>query len=293
LSEVRYTQFQHYQPFPEVRHGVFMRTGGHSPPPHHSLNTIKRGGDSNENVVRNRQLVLGTLGLLEQPILAIWEVHGANVVTYRVRQDSWRTDWSSLSFFERPWQPAEIHKGDALITNERGVGLVLSFADCVPITFYDPIQKVIGIAHGGWRGTARGIVVATVEAMHAQFGSRPVDIRAGIGPAIGPCCYEVSEMVQQIFLGEQAFDDQPTLDRYREIVRESAAFSLEAVDGQASLRLDLQTTNRQQLLMAGLRPEHIEIMRTCTCCNKDRYFSHRGDEGKTGRFPVVMALAAE
>src|SRR5581483_12328238 len=101
--------------------------------------------------------------------------------------------------------------------------------------FHDPIERIIGIAHGGWRGTARGIVIATVEAMCAQFGCLPTNIRAGIGPAIGACCYEVSEYVQQLFSGEQHFDDMPTRPHLRSLVRESAAFTTLQLPDRISL----------------------------------------------------------
>ncbi|MBA2678398.1 MAG: polyphenol oxidase family protein, partial [Ktedonobacteraceae bacterium] len=171
-----------------------------------------------------------------------------------------------------------------------GTALAFSFADCVPITFYDPIQHVIGIAHGGWRGTARGIVLATIEAMGERFGCRAQDIYAGIGPAIRPCCYEISQEVRDLFSGQQAFLDQPTREDYRGKVRESAVFSTQSSSDRKSLRIDLQATNQSQLEMAGVQPEHIEVMDICTGCNTDLFFSHRKEEGKTGRFAVIMAL---
>jgi YfiH family protein len=286
---VRYTQFELYQQFSALQHGVFMRTGGQSAPPYHGLNTIKRGEDTGENVVRNRQLALQALDLAHLPAVTLWQVHEADVITYQPHE-TWRTDWANMSYYDRAWTQAEARKGDALITHERGVSMALSFADCVPITFYDPIQHVIGIAHGGWRGTARGIVVATVEAMYEQFGSQAADVHVGIGPAIGPCCYEVSEQVQRIFMGQDAFPVHPTAERHRDIVRTSASFAVQDLGDKQSLRLDLQETNRQQLLQAGLSANHIEIMRTCTSCNTDRYFSHRAEQGQTGRFAVVIAL---
>lgn len=287
-GSVYYAGFQQYQSFPEVVHGAFTRLGGQSPVPYQSLNTI-RLGDSVENVVHNRQAILQTLDMDQAPVISLWQVHGADVFTY-VAQEEWRTDWGERTYFERPWSPTTIRQGDALITRERGVALALSFADCVPITFYDPIHQAIGIAHGGWRGTARGVVIATVEAMTSQFGSQPAELYAGIGPAIGSCCYEVSEEVHQIFMGERDFDTMPINNRYRSMIQQSATFSVQQQDGQASLRLDLQETNRLQLQLAGLPPEHIEMMRICTSCNCDQYFSHRGEQGQTGRFAVIMAL---
>jgi polyphenol oxidase len=289
---LHYLQFSHYQPFPDLIHGIFTRQGGFSPPPYQGLNTStpvrSEHRDTVENVICNRQLVLQSLNIQQYPCITLWQVHGADIATFNYH-DEWRTDWAYHSYYERTWTPSSIRKADALITRERGVGLVLSFADCVPIVFHDPVEQVIGIAHGGWRGTARGIVIATVEAMCTQFGCLPTNICAGIGPAIGACCYEVSEYVQQLFSGEQHFDDMPTRPHLRSLACESAAFTTLQLSDRISLRLDLQETNRRQLLLAGLSPEHIEIAAICTSCNTERFFSYRNENGITGRFAVMMA----
>ena len=133
----------------------------------------------------------------------------------------------------------------------------------------------------------------SVEAMQVQFGCHPHDIYAGIAPAIGSCCYEVSEYVRRLYLGEERFAEMPTLEKYRKSVRESAVFSTRQIDDCVSIRLDIRETNRNQLLMAGLLPGHIEMPDICTGCSTDLFFSHRIEQGKTGRFPVVMALSDE
>lgn len=291
---VSYLQFSQLLSFSHLQHGIFTRQGGHSEPPYHSLNTSGslQGGDNLDNVIRNRQLVLQTLDMQSYPCLTLWNIHGAEIAAPEALEN-WRTDWAYHSYYEQKWTPQEIHKGDALITKERGVALALSFADCTPIVLYDPVEQVIGVAHGGWRGTARGIAAATVARMHEQFGSLPGNIYAGIGPAIGTCCYEVSDMVQDLFFGRTHFDEFPTAEQLHELVRESAVFTTVQLPDRESLRLDLWETNRRQLLMAGVLSEHIEVAGICTSCHKDRFFSHRGDHGKTGRFPVVVALREE
>jgi YfiH family protein len=292
-GSISYLQFDLFQQFPEVIHGIFTRKGGYSNPPFASLNTGRSiNGDNIEHIVRNRLLALQALHLDEIPAITLWQVHGSEVVTYTSR-DAWRTDWAYPSHFEPNGRPRSIRKGDALITQERAITLALSFADCVPIVFYDPSQHIIGITHGGWRGTARGIVMATVAEMHKQFGCRSQDIYAGIGPAIGDCCYEVSAEVRQLFLGTSDFAEMPTAEHLREAVRESAIFSEERLRDHTSLRLDLQATNHKQLLMAGIPARQIEIMEICTSCNTDRFFSHRAENGNTGRFVVVIALASD
>jgi YfiH family protein len=289
-GNLAYLQFAQLHPYDTIIHGIFTRQGGYSEGVYHGLNTSALSGKDNYvTVARNRSLALDTLHIAPSRCVTLWQVHGVDVKILDTASE-WRTDWGNRSYWEQPWLPHMIHKGDAVITRERGVALALSFADCTPIVFYDPIQQAIGIAHGGWRGTAHGIVAATVEAMQHHFASKPEELLAHIGPTIGPCCYEVSAMVQDIFQGKLAFEDEPALEHYSKLVRESAVFSIRQLADRQSLRLDLQTTNRNQLLMSGVRPEHIECADICTSCNTHRFFSHRGEQGQTGRFPVIIML---
>ncbi len=291
-EELSYLQFHFLAHCSNVTHGIFTRQGGYSEPPYRSLNTstsIKDGGDSVDNVVRNRQLTLRALNMPDSFCVTLWQVHGATIATFDP-QDEWRTDWAYHSYYHQRWTPQSIRQADALITRHSNVAIAFSFADCVPLVFYDPVQRVIGIAHGGWRGTARGIAAATVEAMCRQFGCRPQNILAGIGPSIGECCYEITETVRDLFLGEQEFDTMPTAEKLRSLVRESATFFVRRSPDATAIYLNLWETNRKQLLLAGLAAEHIEVAAICTGCNTERFFSHRKENSKTGRFPVVMAL---
>lgn len=291
-EELSYLQFHLFAQFSNLTHGIFTRQGGYSEEPYRSLNTstlIKGGGDSVDNVVRNRQLTLRALAMPDSPCITLWQVHGATIAAFDP-QDEWRTDWAYHSYYHQGWTPPSIRQADALITRHSNVAIALSFADCVPIVFYDPVQRAIGIAHGGWRGTARGIAAATVMAMRERFGSRPQNILAGIGPSIGECCYEITETVRAIFLGQQEFEIMPTAERWRNMVRDSATFFVRPTPDATAIYLNLWETNRKQLLMAGLMAEHIEVAAICTGCNTGRFFSHRKENSKTGRFPVIMAL---
>jgi purine-nucleoside/S-methyl-5'-thioadenosine phosphorylase / adenosine deaminase len=246
-------------------------------------------------VIRNRLLALQALDIETYPCATVWMIHSAEVATLGVDTwDDWHTDWPHRSYQvdqrELIWTTKPRRKADAIITNQRGMALAMSFADCMPLMFYDPIERVIGMAHAGWRGTARGIAAATIDAMGEQFGSLPHNIYAGSGPSIGPCCYEVTEEVRRLFIGQQEFDLIPTDLRYRNLVRESAVFVVKRLPDCNSLRLDLWETIRNQLLMAGVLPEHIELSEICTNCEKERFFSHRGEHGKAGRFPSILAL---
>lgn len=293
FGNLRYLQFHLFTPYSQLIHGVFTRAGGVSEAPFTGLNTstpvLNSIRDSVESVVQNRQLVLQALNLEGMPCVTLWQVHGADIQTFSF-DTPWRTDWAARSYYQPGWTPETIRKGDGLISRERGAGLAMSFADCTPLIFYDPVQQAIAIAHGGWRGTARAIGPSTIDAMCERFGSQPEHILAGIGPTIGACCYEVSEQVRDLFLGYEDFPDTPVAPQYRQLVHDSAAFSTVDLPERSSLRLDLQETHRRQLLMAGLVEDHIEAANLCTSCHVDRFFSHRREQGKTGRFAVLIAL---
>lgn len=294
----RYVQFAHFRQFPELVHASFTRHGGYSTSPHSGLNVSVTNDDSFENVLRNRLQALHSLGIETYPCATAWMVHSADVLALDGADwDDWRADWPYRSYmvdgYELTWTTRPRRKADAVITKLRGVALAMSSADCAPLMFYDPVQSVIAIAHAGWRGTARGIGAKTVDAMREQFGSQPEHIFVGLGPSIGVCCYEVSQEVQSLFLGKQQFDSMPTGERYRNLVRESAVFTVMDVEDHSSLRLNLWETNRNQLLLAGLLPEHIELSGICTSCQKDHFYSYRAEHAKTGRFPSILALRRE
>jgi len=184
-----YYQFHSLLPFEDLAHGVFTRLGGHSRPPWHSLNTGHTVGDDLDAVARNHDLICQALDFAMSDVVSPHQVHGAAVAVV-TRQDRGRV----------------IEHTDGLITDEPQVLLMLRFADCTPIWFYDPVRRAIGLAHAGWRGTVAGIARATVAKMQSTFGCRPGDLIAGIGPAIGPCCYQVGPDVAQAVHGAYPAD---------------------------------------------------------------------------------------
>jgi YfiH family protein len=266
-----YFQFGHFSHYPVLAHAVFSRQGGLSAAPYESLNTGLSVGDDRPTVYANRRLLSQALGRPDWPIATSWIVHGAEVIEVGAE---WKLDHDELR------DPGFRRRGDALMTQEPGVFLLISFADCLPVLYFDPVQRVVALTHAGWRGTSLGIAGQTVQALAERFGSRPADLLVGLAPAIGPCCYEVGPDVLE------AFERAPHL-------MQSAAFQPHA-DGRADRwMLDLKETNRQQLLAAGVAPEHIEIMPFCTACRTDLFFSHRREQGKTGRFAVLVGLNAD
>lgn len=165
-------------------------------------------------------------------------------------------------------QSSVVKDCDALITDKKGVMLTILTADCVPVLLFDPIQKVVGAVHAGWRGTAEDIVFKTVLKMQESFGSNPKDIIVGIAPSIGACCYEVGEDVAKHF-----FDHRDSFTQKGD-----------------KFMLDLPYINKIQLLKAGLIEENIEMSGICTTCEVDDYFSYRKEQGCSGRFMSMIGL---
>lgn len=155
---------------------------------------------------------------------------------------------------------------DGLILTERNSAIYLRFADCTPLIFYDKNNNIAAVSHAGWRGTAAGIGVKTVEKMSLNFGTKPEDIIAIIGPAISMCCYEVSEEVRDSLLATV----KNTSGLYKE------------------RNVDLKRINSRQLEECGVR--QIDICPYCTSCNNDLFYSYRKENGTKERHFAVAKL---
>ena len=217
-----------------------------------------------------RQAWCDAIGADAERLVAVAQVHGAEVVRVDVRQAGQGARPES----RRPGS------ADALITDSPGLPLATLHADCLPILFVDPDRPAVWVAHAGWRGTVAGIAGATVRAMADAFGSRPERLLASLGPAIGPCCYEVGEEV---------------VEAWRAGLRESDAAdepegpTVIAQNGRR--HFDLWAANVHLLRRAGLGAERIDVSAVCTRCGGDAWFSHRGQGLLTGRFAAIIALA--
>jgi YfiH family protein len=164
---------------------------------------------------------------------------------------------------------------DALVTDVPGLLLLLRLADCAPVYLYAPDRGVVGLAHAGWRGTVERIAARTAEKMVTTYGCRPDEIVAGVGPAIGACCFEVGPEVVAAFEAESG--DAPGLIVHRQ------ANGKAHVDLGVALALQLAAVGVTQVEQSGI----------CTMCHRDEFFSHRGEGGRTGRFAAVMGRRAD
>ncbi|UKS30264.1 peptidoglycan editing factor PgeF [Paenibacillus sp. HWE-109] len=256
--------------FSELTVGFTSRNGGVSLEPFTTLNCGLHVNDVPEHVVRNRELVAEAL---EQPFEAFTyaeQVHGNEVTIVSLEERG----------SGRASREAAIQAKDGFITKETGIVLCAQFADCVPLFFYDPIKRVVGLAHAGWKGTVLNISKATIALMTNTFGSSASDIRTAIGPSIGACCYEV---------------DQSVADRVKAVLDEVQAAPEEhstviVAKENSKYMLNLQELNRKLLQQAGILSSHIEVSQLCTSCNTDKFFSHRKEGGATGRMIAWIGL---
>lgn len=231
--------------------------------PYAGLNTAFHVGDSSENVLANRSLACRALKIDPGCLVAGMQVHG-DVVTVVGQKDAGR---GAFSYEE------SLPDTDALITGSPGVLLSSYYADCVPVFLLDPVKKIIALAHAGWKGTALKIGLKTVKGMKTNFGTDPGDCLAGLGPSIGPCCYEVDEKV---------------ILQFRKSFTCWKEFAEPVSPGK--WRLNLWEGNRRTLLEAGVRPEKIISASTCTSCHNDMFFSYRAHKGMTGRASALLML---
>ena len=225
------------------------RTGGTSPEPFDSLNLSQAMGDDARLVAANRRRVLDALGL--RPFASAEQVHGAGVARVGRRR-------AGAGFRDAE---SRIPKTDALVTSAVGLPLAILTADCVPIAMASPESGLLAVVHAGWRGLAAGILPKAARAF-----DDPADVRVAIGPAIGPCHYEVGEEVADAV--GRASETGAVTER-----RGGRVF------------LDLAGTTRRVLRSLGIR--RVDVADLCTACERRRFFSHRRDGPRTGRQALV------
>lgn len=243
-------------------HGFSTRRGGVSQGMWASLNLGVSRGDDPDHVRENYRRFFAAIGAEGKRMAMNHQVHGDLVRT--ITSADWKDD---------PYGKV-CAEADALLTDIPGVSLVIFSADCIPILLYDPVRRVVGAAHAGWRGTAAGIVAGAVERMRDVYGSRPADILAAIGPGIGPCCFETHEDVPNAIMASVATS---ALNYIR--IKENGKFSV-----------DLKGINAKRLELAGLDPDHIAVCGDCTACLGDKYWSHRRMGTSRGSMAGVIEL---
>ena len=222
-----------------IRHAFFTRRGGVSEGLFGSLNCGFGSGDSPERVARNREIAMDHIGLPDDRLVTVRQIHSARVVAV-----------------EQPWRREESPCADGLVTAVPGIALGVLAADCAPILLHDPVARVIGAAHGGWRGALGGVVDATLARM-AELGATRRRIGAAIGPCIAQRSYEVGPEFPQPFVAEDTgnirfFAPAPSLGRFL---------------------FDLGGYIAHRLARAGITS--VEVASHDTVAEEERFFSYR------------------
>ncbi len=248
-----------------VKHVISTRLGGVSRGVFSSLNLSTQVGDDPLRVSQNRELFRLGAGYAKTRLVQAKQIHSDIVLKVGAG------DVKSLPV-SGPWK-----EGDALITAEKNVTLMILVADCLPVLFYDPVHQAIGLAHAGWRGTATHIAAKTLLSMGEAFGTQASEVRVALGPCIGPCCYEVGDDVK---------------GQFDEIFPWSSEVFQKSFEGR--FKLDLPEANVRQLLDLGVLPENLVRSNLCTVDRKDWFYSHRAEaspEKSTGRLGAFLMLA--
>ncbi|MBF8251513.1 MAG: protein of unknown function DUF152 [Deltaproteobacteria bacterium] len=252
IQGITYYSSPRLEGVPGLVHAFLGRIGGISSGHLAYLNLGRRDEDKPENLAENKRRVAAAFGVDEGKIFTVSQVHSDLIVV--------------LDSVDAGVEEIKTQEADGIITDVKGLSIGILTADCVPVLLFDRKNKIVAAVHAGWKGTASKISAKAVEIMMERFESRPQDIAAAIGPAIGPCCYEVGEEVVS------AFGDQEGV----------------AVQQGNKWHVDLPKVNLLQLQDTGVTD--IDLSNICTSCRTDLFFSHRKEMGKTGRQLSFISL---
>ncbi|GGA20942.1 laccase domain protein YlmD [Paenibacillus physcomitrellae] len=259
---------------PLLAAGFTGRSGGVSQAPYSSLNLALHVGDRPEAVLENRLRLVKALGFEPEALTCGEQTHGSRVAVVTAGdRGKGRLDRESA-----------FQETDGLVTDVPGILLTSFYADCVPLYFFDPVHRAVGLAHAGWKGTVAEIAGQVVENMKETYGTQPEQLLAAIGPSIGEAAYEVDDNVMQRVW--------PLLERLKNGNANPDGTVLPYKESPNAGRwlLNLKELNRIIMIKAGIMPSHIECTSWCTSTHVENFFSHRKENGKTGRMASFIGL---
>lgn len=267
---VAYIQSRRLSKLGFIRHAFSTRIGGVSRGIYESMNLNYQRGDDPAAVAENFRRFASALQTSADNMVYSMQTHTTNVI--RV------TGEDCGNGVTKPQRFVDV---DGLVTDEPGVCLVTTYADCVPLYFADVRKKAIGLSHAGWRGTAGNIAGKTIEVMHEEFGTLANDVEVFIGPSICRDCYEIGGDVAEVFMDVYGEDTASELLTKKES---------EAGGWDGKYFLDLRRANAINVINAGVPEENISVTDICTCCNPWLLFSHRASGGKRGGMCAFLEL---
>ena len=255
--ELTHLTVPRWQNYDGLLHGFLGRRGGKSVGRYAGLNVSYRVGDDNKVVSQNVCDVKLAMGIHDGKIVTMQQVHGDNLIEVTDKQMK------------------EAGAADALVTAENGVFLGVLTADCVPLLFIAPKQRLAAAVHAGWRGTLAGIASKTVDDFMSRYGVAAGDLEVALGPSIGVCCYEVNDDVAT-----------PLMKKWGALTTPSIAMK----DGKP--HINLSRLNRDILRAAGVPGTQLFQIGPCTSCAAEEFFSYRREGGETGRQIGVVGWQA-
>jgi YfiH family protein len=261
IDGIRYITLPHWAE-QGVNVAFSTRLGGVSQSPYNTLNFGLHVGDRRHDVIENRRRFLKLFSLTPEDMVCCEQVHG-NSVAIVGEEEKGR---GAVDYY------TALPGYDAMVCRTPGILLSTFYADCVPIYLFDPGERVVAIAHSGWKGTMGQIAVQSLRVMEREFGCSPENTEVFIGPGIGGCCFQIGQD-----LVKQVKEEFPGLDGI-----------LRCELGEYTW--DLPLTNRLMLQDNGVRPKNIIDCGLCTSCNPKVFFSYRREKGKTGRMAAVIGL---
>lgn len=259
-----YLEYPLFQETGIVTSAFSTRLGGVSEGYYSSLNLSFDRGDDPARVLENFKRIGASMGVAVEDMVLSKQTHTTNVRVVTAE------DKGKGIMQERNYTDV-----DGMITNVPGICLVTSYADCVPLYFVDPVKKVIGLSHSGWRGTVGKIGKNTVQLMQENFGSKPEDLLAAVGPSVCMDCYEVSEDV---------------IEQFKEVFEKKYWEDLFYKKENGKYQLNLWKANELIFLESGILPEHMAITNVCTHCNSKILYSHRTMGNNRGNLCAFLAL---
>lgn len=261
---VPFLQYRILQKEAAVVHGFSTRLGGVSTGDAASMNLSFNRDKSRAAVEENYRRIGNAIGFYPEQAVASHQTHTTNIrlVTEQDRGKG-------------VVRPADYTDVDGFITDTPGIMLVTSYADCVPLYFFDKKNRAIGLSHSGWRGTVNRMGKVTLQRMKENFGTNPEDVICCIGPSICQDCYEVSGDV---------------IGQFRENFEEKDWNALYYKKKNGKYQLNLWEANRRILLQAGVPEGQIAMPDICTCCNPELLFSHRASKGRRGNLSAFLML---
>lgn len=237
-----------FSEYPHLAAAQSTRYGGVSEPPFDSLNLSLHTDDDRESVLENRRRFFAACGFSPPQTAGSHQVHGTEVLTVT--------------------EPGYFAGYDALVTDQVGILLTVTIADCTPVLIFDPVRRAIAAIHAGWKGTVGRIVTEALDRMAANYGTDPVNCRAYIGTCIDHCDFEV---------------DADVANHFSDLHKHW--------DGQkGKFLVDLKKANQALLTQAGLPENQIQLSPFSSFSQHRQFFSHRYEKGKTGRMLAAIGL---